>query len=117
MSLAQIHSESQKAAQRAAKHHRHPLLVEAEDLEAWRSAGTFPDHLRFPNLGDYVPAGWRKVDELFCDCSGWGSPSEPALTQQQLLASLEPGKGYAITEAGQFQLYLGVFEKKETTGQ
>lgn len=64
-----------------------------------------------PNFGDYRPAGYKLVDSLFVDNSGFGGEGESALTASQFLLKIEKGKGYAIIETGQFQIYVGVFEK------
>jgi hypothetical protein len=45
------------------------------------------------------------------DSSGFGEAGEPALTLRQFLGKIKTGCGYAITEAGQFQVYIGEFEK------
>lgn len=65
-----------------------------------------------PNFGDYRPDGYKLIDQLFVDSSGFGSENEPALTAEQFLAEVEQGKGYAIIEQGQFQVWIGVFEKR-----
>lgn len=65
----------------------------------------------FPDLGNYEPSGWLRVNTLFCDSSGFGSSGEPALTPEQIRAELKIGRGYAIVETGQFQLYLGEFKR------
>lgn len=67
----------------------------------------------FPHIGNHVPRGWKIVDKLFVDSSGFGTEGEPALTVNQFLEKLEVGKGYAIVEEGQFQVYVGVFEPHE----
>jgi hypothetical protein len=111
MSLAVIRELSRERAVLAAEARLEPFLVEAEDLEDWRrtiEAGKQP-RLPFPNVGDYRPEGWELKDTLFCDKSGFGAPWEPALTAEQLIERLEVGKGYAIIEEGEFQLYLGEF--------
>jgi len=111
MSPEAIRSESDRAARRAARERREPYVV-FDEREA-RSMQSFP----FPFLGDYVPRGWEKVEDLFCDSSGFGSESEPALTQGQLrdkvceYLALPDTYGFAVTEAGQFQVYVGVFKK------
>jgi hypothetical protein len=75
----------------------------------------------FPNLGSYLPEGWRVVDEdvqeeLFADSSGFGAEDEPALSVTQLLDKLRelfaahPDWGYGLTTVGQFQVNIGVFE-------
>ena len=63
-----------------------------------------------PNFGDYRPDGWKLIDQLFVDNSGFGSEGEAALTPGQFLAKVEKGKGYAVIEQGQFQVYIGVFD-------
>lgn len=64
-----------------------------------------------PNFGYYRPNGWEVVNEYFVDSSGLGSESEPALTVGQFLAKVRKGYGYAITEEGQFQIYISEFKK------
>jgi hypothetical protein len=49
------------------------------------------------------------------DSSGFGSDSEPALTQRQFMAKVReemkanPQTAFAITEYGQFQCFVGVY--------
>ncbi len=107
MSLAQIADLSDEQAERAAKRGSVPFMVWAEDLPRWKSGKPLP----FPNIGSYEPPGWREVRRLFCDKSGFGGPGELALTMEEMLDQLKPGMGYAIVEEGQFQIYLGEFEK------
>ncbi len=111
MSIEAIRSESERAARKAARAHREPYVVFDEaDLERLGTAGK-----KLPFIGTYVPKGWKRVDELFVDSSGFGSPGEPALTQDAFKARVraqlaeETTYGYAVTEAGQFQCYVGVF--------
>ena len=83
-----------------------------------------------PNLSDedFAPnlPGYRRVDTLFVDHSGWGTSGEPAMTKDEFAAyvreQLAAGKryGYGITDVGQFQLHLGVYEplpKKRRRGK
>lgn len=58
------------------------------------------------------------VEELFVDSSGFGLPTEMALTQRQLETKMETmlkehnNELYTfITDVGQFQLYLGIYTK------
>lgn len=112
MGLDTIRSMSREAALKSARDNNEPFLVEQEDIEDWKVAFE-AGRLRFPfpNIGDYRPDGWELGEELFVDSSGFGREDEPALTIEQLLDKLQSGKGYAITEVGQFQLYVGEFEK------
>jgi hypothetical protein len=104
MGASQIRSESARAAARAALDNKVPLICEdASDLR------------RIPNWGDWEPNGWTKVEEYFVDSSGFGAPGEPALTFDQLADKLEReerwGDGFAIIEAGQFQIYIARYTK------
>jgi hypothetical protein len=110
MSLSTIHRMSQEQAAVAAANKKRPFIVTEEDIRDWKEKydnGTL--RLPFPNIGDYRPDGYLLVDSLFVDKSGFGATDEPALTIEELLNSLKPGRAYAIIEEGQFQLYLGEF--------
>lgn len=112
LSLAQIHAEAVRAGARAAQKDRKPFIVWPEDLQLWQAqvanggAPKFP----FPFIGDYVPAGWTKGQQFFVDSSGMGTEGEPALTIGQFVALVREGKGYAVVEAGEFQVYVAEFE-------
>lgn len=76
----------------------------------------------FPDLGneaERLDKEHERVDSLFCDSSGLGSPSEPALTASQLVSRLqelleEHGEILvAIELVGEFQLNLGVWKRKD----
>lgn len=112
MTLAAIRAMAREAAALAASEGRVPFVVEAEDMEDFRRGVTFP----FPFLGDYVPRGWKQVNEYFCDSSGFGAPGEPALTREQFLGKITVGRAYAIVEAGQFQVYVGEFIRTPRNG-
>ena len=112
MSLDQIRHLADESAKAAAKTKKQPYTpYNAEEISRYGTEVPFP----FPNLGSYRPKGWKMVDDLFVDSSGWGSDDEPALTNEQvkrkLVEYLEHGYGYAIIEEGQFQLTLGVFAR------
>lgn len=62
--------------------------------------------------------GYELVEEFFVDSSGLGQEDEPALTRGQFLDKLTtlleeyPGGLTAkVTNAGQFQVYLGLFKR------
>lgn len=109
-----IRQISREAGARAAAENMVPFVVEQEDVDDWKAKlerselPSFP----FPHLGDHRPDGWELEDRLFVDKYGVGREDEPALTIRQLVDKLEPGKGYAILESGQFQIYIGVFVKE-----
>lgn len=76
-----------------------------------------------PNLGTYVPEGWEEITRYFVDSSGHGAPDEPAMTFDQFRTEVRTvlaGKeilgiddrvyGWAIVEAGEFQIYVGLFK-------
>ena len=107
-----IESMNRKAARDAAKTRQEPYVpFDKEEVQDMRG---FP----FPFLATYKPKGWKKVEELFCDASGFGSESEPALTVKALKAKMveyldKPGTyGYGVLSCGQFQCYVGVYLKK-----
>jgi hypothetical protein len=110
MGLAEIRHLSREAAQKASKAKKEPYVpFDEAEIEG--------KLFSIPNLGDYRPKGWKKVEELFCDKSGWGAPGELALTIDQLCNKMleyhRAGKtyGYGMIEEGQFQCYVGVFEQ------
>jgi hypothetical protein len=112
MDLSQIQDMSRKAARKAAREKRIPLMVEAEDL---MDNDTIFNHIRqIPFLGGYLPKGYERVDELFVDMSGFGSDNEPALSLRQFLSKVMefgPGHAYNFSEQGQFQGYVTVSRK------
>ena len=66
----------------------------------------------FPYIGEnYTPRGWKKVNEYFVDSSGFGADDEMALSVRQFLDKMKVGSAYAITSAGQFQVYVSEFVK------
>jgi len=104
LDLEQIQAISRDAAKEAAKEGKTPFVVWKEDLQ---DIPPFP----FPFLGDYVPAGWQKVEEYFVDSTGFGTQGEAAITISQFLEKITPGRGYAITQAGEFQVKVGEYVK------
>lgn len=103
-SLETIRSMNERAA-RKAKGKRPFVLKSMEQLKRFPP---FP----FPNFGDYRPEGWVLVETWFVDSSGFGEDDEPALSVRQFLNKLVVGHGYAVIEAGQFQVYVGEFAKE-----
>jgi hypothetical protein len=109
LSTESIEQESRRAARLAAERDMKPFTVWAEDLRKWKGGRC---QLPFPALGSYKPKGYKLVDTLFVDSSGFGSENEPALTYNQLINRLVVGRGYAILKQGQFQCYVGEFVRK-----
>ena len=133
MSTQMINELSRRAAVKAARAHRAPLVVEELDV----ADGSVGSLLRgIPSFGDYRPKSWTLVpradlkepaslragrldhlgcneDYVFVDASGFGEEGEPALTFDEFiaLASANPGLGWAIVEQGQFQVVIGAFRK------
>jgi hypothetical protein len=121
MSLDQIREGSRQAAIDAANDGMKPLIITHEDIEDGGEAVR-----GIPTLGDHLPKGWKRttIDEAhgvysgdnegfgayMVDNSGFGQPGEAALTINELLEVIEPDFGYAIVEAGQFQIKIGKFE-------
>jgi hypothetical protein len=76
----------------------------------------------FPMMGDAVDdVELEHLETLFCDSSGFGQDGERALSINQLVSKLEElfeehgPLALAISEAGQFQLYLEVWKAGEGT--
>lgn len=65
-----------------------------------------------PNFGNYRPKGFTLVETYFVDSSNYGRPGEAALTFDEFREKVKKGFGYAIIEQGQFQVYVGEFEKE-----
>ena len=113
MSLEYIREINREVGEQASREARIPYNpFNADEINTYPP---FP----FPNLGDHRPKGWELVEELFVDSSGLGASDEPALSVDQLKRKLieldakSETYGYGITEAGQFQLYLGVFKRRK----
>lgn len=90
-----------------------------QGLKPWVCKDKNSKPTSIPFLGDYVPNGWAIVDSYFVDSSGFGSPGESALTQEAFFARMKVGRGYAVIEAGEFQVYVGEFitpEEKPKVG-
>lgn len=88
-------------------------LFDLKDGSAIRDRGGIP------YVGDFVPEGFEKIDDIFADTSGFGSSTEPADTLDQLLTKLrryaeQHGTIYlGLTQVGEFQGYVGVFIETE----
>lgn len=104
-----IRDQNMRAAADAAARDMKPFIVWEQDIRKWEENPGFP----FPFFGDYVPDGWEMVDEYFVDASGLGHDDEPALSVGRFLNTLRDniGDGYAVTSAGEFQVYVGRYRK------
>lgn len=113
MDSATIEAIAEQAAARARAEGQFPVVWSPEE---WPDG---PDEWarRLPFIGTWRPRGYTLEQQLFVDRYGDGLPGEPALTIPQFLAKLQPGKAYAIIEAGPFQVYIGEFEPPVGPGQ
>lgn len=57
--------------------------------------------------------GFNFIKRYFVDNSGFGTQGEMALTASEFLEKVEKGKFYAIISQGQFQVYIGEFERSK----
>ena len=71
-----------------------------------------------PNIGTLKPRGWKRTGaSWFVDKTGHGLDWEPALTWAQFRRQLagyilrHPGHGFAVTEEGEFQVYVTAFRR------
>ena len=109
-SIEQIQQMNREAAVAAAESGQVPLNV-------WPQ--TFEDDIRaIPNVGTTDVDGFTELAEFFVDSSGFGASDEPALSFEQFvkrgLALIEENDEslyWAITSAGQFQVYITAFTK------
>jgi len=110
ISAQQIRSMSSDAAEKAKKEGTEPLVMRtAEYLQRFKERDVTNC---IPFLGDYVPEGFYIKDEWFVDSSGFGKEGEPSLTIDQFFKKLFTLKlpfGLAVTEAGEFQVYVGIY--------
>jgi hypothetical protein len=113
MSLDTIRSLGRQAARESAREGRVPTIFEQDDITdalAALEAGQVP-RLQIPFIGDRCPRGFKRTDnEYFVDSSGYGREGEPALTMRGFLKAVRPGFAYAVSQPGQFQVYVQEFE-------
>jgi hypothetical protein len=62
-------------------------------------------------IGRDIPLGYELTETFFVDNSGFGVEGEGALTFNKFLDKVKAGRYYAITETGQFQVYIAEFKK------
>lgn len=60
-------------------------------------------------LDQYGHGDVKGTNIIFVDSSGWGNPGETALTVDQFIAMAPVGFGYAVVEAGQFQVCVRAY--------
>lgn len=102
MGIETIRELNNDAAHLAARMGYEPSLCEVD--------GALPE-TPIHTLGDYVPDGWEPTGaEYFVDSSGFGRDDEPALSIKQFAAACRAGYGYAVTSAGQFQVYVAEYK-------
>ena len=100
ISLQQIEAQADKKTREARKAKIRPYEAKYDQDLGVKSA---------PFIGYYIPEGWSPTRKFFVDISGFGAEGEAALTFPQFLKEVRAGKAYAITEAGQFQVYIQEF--------
>ena len=103
MDIRTIQMNSRNAGIKAAKDNMQPY-------EMWEGDVNTMPPFPFPFIGDLTPDGWEKVNEFFVDSSGMGAQGEGAMTAQEFMKEIKVGYGYAITQQGQFQVYVGEFK-------
>lgn len=107
MDLATIKAVNKEKTELAKQDNIQPFIIESQ--------GQIDNFKNFPfmHIGDHVPEGWELVNTYFVDASGFGADDEAALSINQFLNKLRVGFGYAVTESGQFQVYVGEFKRVE----
>lgn len=105
MDLQTIKRMNNEKAKESKRDNVEPFVIESQ--EQLNSFEGFP----FPHIGDYRPKGWKLIEKYFVDSSGFGRNNEMALSVSQFIKKLKVGYGYAIIEAGQFQVYVAEFRR------
>lgn len=141
MSIETMRAMQRRAARESQRNHVEPLLVTERDLGVLTThlrgipsigerlpRGWQRVHARklYRETGGAVADPWQRgyargVDgeygeTLFVDSSGWGNNTEPALTFGEFCNWVHDhgvNHGFAIVEAGQFQIVIGVFKQRE----
>jgi len=128
-SLSVIIAMNAEAAEKAESYGAQPCLLDAGDIHELQN-GDYSVLKQFPDVGSYLPVGWHRVrlDQLdpnphgiymgdnheygayFVDSSGFGEPGESSLAVNEFIERVKSGYGYAIVEAGEFQVKIGVFD-------
>lgn len=110
--LATINRINQQYGDEAEAEGKEPVVPTPEEIDT--------QSLQIPALDGYEPLGWVQLEQCwFVDSSGFGRPDELALTMVQFLNDLHdymtdnPEHGVAITECGQFQLYVHAYRRGE----
>lgn len=125
LSYRQIVEHAERQERKARRERKLPVYLGGLGDDALRRR-------KIPFLGHYVPRGFKRVNvgETFGDRYGWGTrghefllvdifgegaESELALTHAAFFRFVQenPGYHYAIIEAGQFQVVIGVFKRVE----
>ena len=108
LSVMDIRDLQEQACAKACQRNLIPYVVWPQDV------GNIASLKRIPNFGTYRPSGWEYLQSHFVDSSGFGEEDEPAMTAQAFANSLVVGRAYAIVSVGQFQVYVGEFQKEDT---
>jgi hypothetical protein len=103
MSLETIRQVSNEACAKAAKKNKRPLIIEAEDIEA-AGRGDFSG-IQIPFLGGFCHPKFRETGR------GWTVNKFSSSSAIYFATQCIPGKAYAMTEEGQFQVYVQEYEK------
>lgn len=107
MSIGQIEDNARKMARISRRERIVPVTFTEAELVAMRKGYKAPRTI--PMIGARTPKGWKLLQKHFVDSSGFGAPGEAALTQTAFFERMQPGLGYAVVQAGQFQVYVGEF--------
>lgn len=110
MGIGDIISLSREQAVRACAYELEPYSpYNADEFKHWAK------RIPITNLGDYRPDGWKLIDYVDVDKTGFGKSWEPALTIPAFIEwasekfAADDQAGFAIIEESQFQLVVGYF--------
>lgn len=103
MSIENIKQTNKEQEEKAREMNTQPYVAKTNGDKGVRAA---------PHIGDFKPIGWKQVDTFFVDNSGMGTDDEAALTARQFLTKVKQNRGYAIIEAGQFQVVIAEYVRE-----
>jgi len=123
-----MHEITNAAADLARRERKVPHIFTAPEVAVLNSGHLTPLGA-IPFIGNYIPAGWERLDleteknvdgiahdqsvrsmprHFFVDSSGCDKTGR-AMSDKRFAELVKPGVGYAVIEAGEFQICIGAF--------
>lgn len=110
-SYSYIRKLAEEATYLAKVNNLRPILSNEAATHWVRNKGK---RFNIPLLGDYVPEGWERVEEIgFVDTTGTAKTGDPAMPMSELYERIlqHPGLGLGIIEQGQNKVLVAIYRK------